>query len=198
MSWRYSRLRLQAQLRPVRLACFYRLIHRQHAATPLGAVPAPSRFSDPNSQYAVLYASESIRCSFWEALARNRFTHRQQRELAYTDVEQRLIVTFCSTQTLSLLDLRQDGPVRIGAPTAVAHDARHQAGRKLSAELYAQVPDADGILYLSRFTGDACVAVFDRALTKLTVLSVASLIEYEEFFDALDDYGIILTTPPLN
>ena len=33
---------------------------------------------------------------------------------------------------LSLVDLRGDGPIRIAAPTAVAHDANHAAGRSLS------------------------------------------------------------------
>ena len=38
-----------------------------------------------------------------------------------------------STGPLSLVDLRGDGPIRIAAPTAVAHDANHAAGRSLSA-----------------------------------------------------------------
>ena len=197
MSQRYNRQRLCSQLYPVQLSHFYRVIHNQYLKTPLGAVPSPSRFSAPNQQYAVLYASESIRCSFWEAVARSRFSYRQRRALPYVDVEQRLVVTLNSTQTLSLLDLRYDGPIRVGVPSAVAHDARHQAGRALSGAVYEQLPEAAGFLYLSRFIGHTCVAIFDRAIVHLNVVSVTSLIEHTDFLDALDDYDIVLTKPPL-
>lgn len=40
------------------------------------------------------------------------------------------------------------------------------------------MPEADGFLFSSRFTGDACVAVFGRA------------------FGKLEDHGIALTEPP--
>ena len=58
------------------------------------------------------------------------------------------------------------------------------------------VPEADGFLFPSRFTGDSCVAVFDRAFGKLTALDIAELVRHVEFLDALDDYGILLTEPP--
>ena len=101
-----------------------------------------------------------------------------------------------STGPLVLIDLRGDGPVRIGAPSAVAHDGNHAAGRALSAAVHAGVPEADGFLFASRFTGDTCMAVFDRALGKLRTLGVADLIRHVDFLDALDDYGIVLTEPP--
>ena len=40
----------------------------------------------------------------------------------------------------ALIDLRGDGPVRIGAPSAVAHDDNHAAGRALSAAVHAGFP----------------------------------------------------------
>ena len=94
------------------------------------------------------------------------------------------------------MDLRGDGPVRISAPSAVAHDGNHAAGRALSAAVHAGIPEADGFLFPSRFTGDSCVAVFDRAFGKLTALDIAELVRHVEFLDALDDYGIVLTEPP--
>ena len=106
----------------------HRLIGRDHCDSPLGAVASPSRFSDPVGRFAVLYAAETVSCAFWEALARNRFTRRQRRELPLSDVAARVLVSLCSADALNLVDLRTDGPVRIGAPTAVAHDANHAAG----------------------------------------------------------------------
>ena len=184
------------RLRSIRLGRVFRVIHRDLGSTPLGAGPAPSRFSDPRERYAVLYASDAVRCAFWETLCRNRFTRRRRRELPRVEVETRLVASIGSSGTLRLIDLRGDGPVRIGAPSAVAHSGNHAAGRALSAAVHAGVPEADGFLFASRFTGDACVAVFDRAFGKLKALGVDELVRHSGFLDALDDYDIVLTEPP--
>ena len=196
MSRGYPVERIADRLVDVEFDPVYRLIRRRYRRRPLGVVPTPSRFSDPNGQYAVLYAAESIRCSFWEALGRNRFTHRKRRELPLSEVEDRVVVTLQSVEPLALVDLRDDGPVRIGAPPGVAHDANHAAARALSAATHVGVPGADGFLYHSRFTAHACVAIFSRALGKLEALDVGSLKRNSDFLDALDDYEITLTTPP--
>ena len=163
MTGGYDPDRLRSRLRDVRLGRVFRVIHRDRRSTPLGAAPAPSRFSDPREHYAVLYASEAVRCAFWETFGRNRFARRRRRELPRTEVEARLVASIRSTEPLAMVDLRGDGPVRIGAPSAVAHDGNHAAGRALSAAVHVGVPEADGFLFPSRFTGDICVAVFDRA-----------------------------------
>lgn len=187
---------LRSRLLSVWLGRVFRVIHRRYRFTPLGAVPSPSRFSDPQERYAVLYASKAVRCAFWETLIRNRFTRRSRRELPRAEVKARLVVSIGSTEPLGLIDLRDDGPVRIGAPSAVAHDGNHAAGRALSSVVHSTVPEADGFLFSSRFTGDACIAVFDRAFGKLAWLDVAPLVHHVELLDALDDYKIVLTEPP--
>ena len=144
----------------------------------------------------MLYASEAVRCVFWEALGRNRLAHRRRRELPRTEAESRLVVSIRSTETLGLIDLRGDGPVRIGAPSAVVHDGNHAAGRALSAAVHAGVREADGFLFSSRFTGDACVAVFERAFGKLAAFDIDELVYHGEFLDELEDYDIALTEPP--
>ena len=106
-----------------------------------------------------------------------------------------MLVVIHSVVPVVLVDLRGDGPVHIGAPPAVAHDTNHAAGRALSAAVHTGVPDADGFLYRSRFTGDACVAVFDRAIGKLAVSDLAPLISVEQFWQVLDVYDIAVTTP---
>ena len=88
--------RIRGRLRAVRIERMFRLIHRRRRRRPLGVVPTPSRFSDTAGAYAVLYAAEAARCAFWEALARNRFTRRNRRELPRADVEARLVVSFRS------------------------------------------------------------------------------------------------------
>lgn len=196
MSAAYEPDRIRGRLRAVRLDRMYRLIHTRYRDHPLGSVAVPSRFGDPAGRYSVLYAAEAVRCVFWEALARNRFTRRKRRELPRSDVDERLVVSIRSTETLTLVDLRRDGPIRIAAPTAVTHDANHAAGRALSSATYATVPEADGFLFRSRFTGHVCAAIFDRAIPKLAVVDVSSLIDNADFLSALTDYEIALLTPP--
>ena len=142
MTGDYDPDRLRARLHRVRLGRVFRVIHRDRRATLLGASPAPSRFSDPQERYAVLYASDTVRCAFWETLARNRFAHRHRRELPQIEVEARLVVSIGFTGTFALIDLRCNGPVRVGAPSAVTHDGNHAAGRALSAAVHAGMAEA--------------------------------------------------------
>ena len=59
-SWRHCVTRGydSDRLRAVRLERGFQVIHRNHRDTPLAAVSAPSRFSDPRARYAV----ETVRC----------------------------------------------------------------------------------------------------------------------------------------
>ena len=56
----------------------------------------------------------------------------------------------------------------------------------------SQLPHS-GSLPVNRVTGDSCVAVFDRAIGRLALLSVLPLARSAEFLQALDDYDIVLT-----
>lgn len=78
----------------------------------------------------------------------------------------------------------------------MVHDGNQAAGRALSAAVHAGEPEVDGLLFSSRFTGDAYLAVFERAFGKLTVFDIDELVRYAECLDALKDYGIALTEPP--
>ncbi len=196
MSTRYSAVRVRSRLRTIQLEGVYRVIRSTYSESPLDAVPAHSRFSDPAGVYAVLYAADTLRCAFWEAVARGRLTHRATRTLPAAELRARVLVTLCSTQHLQLVDLRHDGLIRLGAPTAVTHDGNHSAGRALSAAIVSLVEEADGVVYQSRFTGDLCFALFDRALHKLDTRSIAPLIEHEALIAALNDYDIELTEAP--
>lgn len=196
MSSGYDPERLRSGLHTVPLKRVFRVIHRNHHAALLSAVPTPSRFSDPQGRYAVLYAAESVRCAFWETLGRNRFVRRQRREMPRFEVDSQLVVSICSDGPLSLGDLRDDGPVRIGAPSAVAENSNHAAGRALSVAVHDYLPEAVGFLYASRFTGEQCVAVFDRAFYRLRADRGVELARNAKFLDTLDEYDIVLTEPP--
>ena len=79
----------------------------------------------------------------------------------------------------------------------MAHDGSHAADRRVrSAAVYVGMPEADSFLFASRFAGDICAAVFDRAFGKLRALGVEELVRHAGFLGALDDYDIVLTEPP--
>ena len=99
--------------------------------------------------------------------------------------------TFCDT----LLDIRAGRARRIFAPTAVTGAARQADGQTLSHSVYSQVPEADGLLYDSRFTSDGCVAIFDRAFSALDSQAVQPLTRIPEVHQVLRTAGITLVRP---
>lgn len=57
-------------------------------------------------------------------------------------------------------------------------------------------PLAERFVFPSPFTGDGCVAIFERAFGRLWATGMAELIRHAEFLAALDDYDIVLIRPP--
>ena len=196
MTSSYELERIRRCLRCVEIRHVFRLIPDQYASTPFGVRPAPSRFGDPAGEFSVLYAAADIATAFWEGFVRHRLTKRKRRKLSRSEIDTRLIVTITATEPLNLVDLRDDAPIRIGAPTAITHDTNHAAGRAFSAEIYLGLPEADGLLYESRFTGQACIAVYDRAIGKLEAIKTAPLGRHADFVAALTDYEITLVEAP--
>ena len=119
-----------------------------------------------------------------------------RRMVPRADAESALVVSISCDEPLALVDLRADGPVRISAPSAAAHDGIHAAGRALSGAVHGGVSEADGFVFASLFTGDSCVAIFERALGRLRASGIAELVRQVEFLEVLDDYDIVLTAPP--
>ena len=78
----------------------------------------------------------------------------------------------------------------------MAHDGNHAAGHALSGAVHGGVPETDGFVFASRFTGDRCVAIFERAFGRLRASGIAELVRHAEFLEAFDDYDIVLTGPP--
>ncbi len=90
MSTRYPAARIRKRLCTIQLAGVYRVIRSTYSKAPLTAVPARSRFSDPAGHYAVLYAANTVRCAFWEAVARGRLIHRVTRTLPAAELRARV------------------------------------------------------------------------------------------------------------
>ena len=74
-----------------------------------------------------------------------------------------------------LLDMTNGNAVRNGVPTDVIRYSHHQDGQHFSEFVYTNMPSVDGLLYSSRFTEILCVAVYDRALSKIQAGPVIGL-----------------------
>lgn len=193
MTRRYDPERLREVLTPYHLRHAVRILPSRFASTPLGAVPAPSRFSDPSGTFTVLYVAESFQSAFLETLVRQRFTGTVRRTLPASELDGRSVAEISSISALRLLDLRGDGATRIGAPPGVVGDARHIASRTLSAALHESVPEADGIVYPSRLSHDPCVALYGRACGRLDPIGVHPLWEHADLASVLERYRIRVT-----
>ncbi len=58
--------------------------------------------------------------------------------------------------------------------------------------MYEDHADVDGLIYASRLTGDDCIAVFERAGEKLTVVDACELKDHEELPSVLERNKVVL------
>ena len=184
----YPRERVEDVLTKARLPASYRIIPRRHLGTPLGVASGDSRFCAKADGYTVLYATPEFATALIEVIVRDRFTRLRQREVLLKEITERAwarIVTKPRAK-LSLLDLRKDGCVRLGAPTDAVNARNHAAGRVLGRAIHAEHKDIDGFLFSSRLTGADVYAIFVRAIGKLQTNDTGDLSEHPELPDVLD------------
>jgi len=190
----YPRERVETALTRSTLPASYRIIPRRHLDAPLGTVPADSRFSAKTDGFTVLYATPAFDTAIIEVLVRDRFTRKSQRDIALVEVTERAwvkIATQAGTR-LTLLDLRRDGCIRLGAPTDAVSARNHAAGRALGRAIYTAYADIDGLLFSSRLTGADVYAVFDRAISALQVTEAGDLSQHPELPEVLNRHQISL------
>ena len=172
----------------------YRITSQRHIGSPLGTAAADSRFATRTGGYTVLYAAPDFTTAFVETVVRDRFAHRRTRTVALREITERMWVRIVPTPgaLLTLLDLRADGCMRIGAPTDVVQARNHAAGRAFGKTIHAEHADVDGLVYLSRLTGEDAYAIYDRGVGKLEAGDVGTLEEHEELPGVLEHHGIAL------
>ncbi|GJD97664.1 RES family NAD+ phosphorylase [Methylobacterium iners] len=163
---------------------------------PLGYGKTLSRFSDPRrrvpaNRFGVLYLGSTLKVCFVEAVLRDQGDGRtsdvllDERDLAarsYAEVE--------VTQALSLVDLREDGPLRMGVPSDVARGSKQSLSRLWSVAFHEHPAGADGIIYPSRLNGETNLAVYGRAVGKLAAVSTGPLLRAPDFARVLRDLKV--------
>jgi len=168
---------------------------------PIGYGKSPSRFSDPrkrkpDGRFGVLYLGETLKVCFLEAVLRD------QREgligdlpMELKEIETRRYVEIETMSALHLVDLREDHAIRMGVPTDVARSSRQTLARTWSKAFYEHPAAPDGIIYPSRLNGHTNLAIYDRAIAKLTPVRVVRLMGATGLADVLDDLRVSLIAP---
>ena len=189
---RYPRERIEPALLKTELPDSYRIVPGRYRGSPLGTVPADSRFCSRAAGYTVLYTAPAFGTAFIETVVRDRFARRREREVALRELTERVWARIRSRPgtALTLLDLRGDGCIRIGAPTDAVRARNHAAGRAFARAIHAEHADIDGLIYVSRLTGDDVHAVFDRGAGKLTAAETGRLVDHPDLPDVLERHGI--------
>jgi len=160
--------RLRERVIESRLADWPRIVPSRHRATPASAGFGSSRFSSPLGSFRVLYAADDFPTAFAEAVVRDRFEGKARRFLYRPHLEQLCMTSISSSRELALLDLRDATAYEVGIDTDAKGARAHTAGQALSEAVHAEMNDIDGIVFDSRLTTGACVAIYDRAFLALS------------------------------
>ena len=168
---------------------------------PLGYGKSPSRFCDPRrrvpaNRFGVLYLGESLKVCFLEAVLRD------QRDGVFgslpvgeEEFEARRYAEIEATSALTLVDLRNDCAVRMGVPTDVHRASNQTLARQWSAAFYDHLSAPDGIIYPSRLNGQTNLAIYDRAISKLQVKRVWTLMAAPGLAAVLNDLDVAIAPP---
>ncbi|MDK1492827.1 RES family NAD+ phosphorylase [Sinorhizobium sp. 7-81] len=165
---------------------------------PLGYGKTPSRFSDPRRRgparrFGVVYLGETLKVCFLEAVLRDRrdglvgdlpIDEKEIYARRYAEIE--------TIADLRLVDLREDHALRMGVPTDVAKSSRQTLARTWSLAFHEHRSVPDGIIYPSRLNGHTNLAIFDRAISKLSAVRIVPLMRAPGLAATINDLRVSL------
>src|SRR6266851_56201 len=173
-------------------------IYHQRYPDPLGFGKTKSRFNDPrrrseDKRFGVLYLGSTLKGCFIEAILRDRRNGAVgDYPIEEAELVQREYAEIVVTSSLSLVELRGDGRIRMGIPSDVVGSTRQALGRVWSVAFHEHPSAPDGIIYSSRLNEDTNVAIYDRAIGKLRTERIFSLIAAPGFASVLDALKVAL------
>jgi len=140
---------------------------------PLGFGFASSRFSDPRkktaNRFGVYYVGQTFEVAFLETIVRDRRNGNPgPLVLSANDLDDYVHVHVTVQVCLDLVDLLGGNAVALGVPTDVMRASAHRLGQRASLAVYQRADRLDGIRYPSRLNGDENLAIYDRAVPKLS------------------------------
>jgi hypothetical protein len=164
---------------------------------PLGFGFASSRFSDPRrrtaKRFGVYYVGQSFEVAFLETIVRDlRNGNPGPLVLSANDLDDYVHVHVTVQVRLDLVDLRGGNAVALGVPTDAVRASRHRLGQRASLAVYQRADRLDGIRYPSRLNGDENLAIYDRAVPKLSAGPRRKLGSCPELAPILTTYRVAL------
>ncbi|PHR62204.1 MAG: hypothetical protein COA43_00760 [Robiginitomaculum sp.] len=136
----------------------------------LGTGLGLSRFCNTGCGFEVLYLARDYETAFAEAVLRDKLNRRAKRFLTDADLANKSSVTISSVRQLKLLNLRGNGALKTGIPSAAIKHTNHKSGRSLSRYLHKHY-DVDGILFDSRLTGAPCIAIYSDSKSAMVEIN---------------------------
>jgi RES domain len=176
---------------------FGRIYHERYP-NPLGFGKTKSRFSDSrrrseDKRFGILYLGATLKVCFVEAILRDRRNGAVgDYPIEEADLAQRRYAEIVVKSLLRLVDLRGDGPIRMGIPSDVVGSTRQTLARAWSVAFYNHPAMPDGIIYASRLNEDINLAIYDRAIAKLNAERVCALMKASGFADVLNTLNVAL------
>lgn len=176
---------------------FGRIYHERYP-DPLGFGKTPSRFSDPRrrvdkSRFGVIYLGSTLKVCFVEALLRDRRNGAiGDYPIDEVELTQRLYAEIVVTSPLQLVELRGDGPIRMGIPSDVVGATPQGLARTWSVAIHDHSLQPDGIIYSSRLNEEINLAIYDRAIGKLRADRTSTLINAGGLAGVLNTLNVAL------
>ena len=131
-----------------------------------------SRFSDPDRGFCVVYFATDLETTVAEVIVRDRKVGNPGiLTLSYEEAVFGWRAVFVGIwKALRVVDLRGTALIGFGIDTDVVRGRSQSLSRRLSQAIHANPHDSfDGILYDSRLTTGSCLALYDRALSKMVI-----------------------------
>jgi hypothetical protein len=119
---------------------------------------------------------------------------RERRYVGRSTLEGRAVTLIGSNAPLRFLNIRGEAAYVLGVDTDAVQARAHQPGQVFSEWLHAET-DFDGLLYDSRLTGRACVAVYERALPKIDASPAKPLLAHADLVPELRRLNITVRRP---
>lgn len=124
------------------------------------------RFDDPLQRFGVTYVAEELEVAFAETILHEVADFEEGRWVVpYDQIDRRWIMRYARPQAqLTLLDLTGIGLKRLGLNNDVCSLSDYGFTQQLSRAIHDQVPEADGIYYVSRQLNTSfAAALFERS-----------------------------------
>lgn len=190
--------RVDLDLATIPVGEVYQRIFLSRFPDPLGFGKTPSRFSDPRrrvsaNRFGVLYLGSSLKVCFLEAMLRDRRNGQVgDYPIEETELRARVVAHIAPSRPLTLVDLRHDGPVRMGIPTDVVRASSQTLSRVWSLAFHDHPAKVDGVIYPSRLNDEVNLAIYERAVPALRTVQKAALILAPGFASILNDLKVAL------